>query len=471
MVSTDTRYLSLSEASELLRRREASPVDLTRACLDQIEATDEKINAFITVTAERALAQAREAETELAQGADRGPLHGIPIALKDLYATKGVRTTAHSRVLLEWVPEEDATSTALLQRAGTVLLGKLAMHEFAFGTPTFDGPFPPARNPWNPEHVTGGSSSGSGAALAAGLCYGALGSDTGASIRSPAALCGIAGLKPTYGRVSRYGVVPLSWSLDHVGPMARTVADCALLLQAIAGHDGKDPASADVAVPDFSAALGDGVRGMRLGVPREWLDEAEGTEAEVRAAFEAALKVLEDGGAKLVDVESEPFVNARAANSIILIAEAYAYHEAMLKERPQDFGAGVRDRVRTGAFVSAADYIQAQRARSAIVAQVNAILGRVDVIVSPSVSKPAATFAEMDPDAAYKTPQFFNPFNLTGLPAISVPCGFSSSGLPLGLQIAGRAFDEATVLRVANAYEGATPWHDMHPPGLTGGRD
>ncbi len=366
-------------------------------------------------------------------------------------------------MLIDWLPDADATTTTLLRDAGTVLLGKLAMHEFAFGAPAFDTPFPPARNPWNPDHVTGGSSSGSGAALAAGLCYGALGSDTGGSIRSPAALCGIAGIKPTYGRVSRAGVVPLSWSLDHAGPMARTVADCALLLQAIAGHDPKDDASADVGVPDYSADLELGVRGLRIGVAREWLNEAEGTHPEVLAAFEAALGVFQSCGATIVDVDSAPFINARAANTLILITEAYAYHEETLRTRPQDFSESVRNRVREGAFLSATDYVQSQRARTVIRRQIGEILNDVDVIASPAAAQPAETFATQDPDARYRMPNYTPPFNLTGLPAMSIPCGFSTSGLPLGLQIAGRAFDESTVLRTAHAYEKETAWHQRHP--------
>jgi aspartyl-tRNA(Asn)/glutamyl-tRNA(Gln) amidotransferase subunit A len=464
MLDVDTSYLSMAEAGRLVRARELSPVELTQHCLDRIAAIDPSITSFVTVTPDLAMEQAIAAEADILAGRDRGPLHGVPIALKDLYATKGIRTTAHSNVLLNWLPDEDATTTAKLAEAGTVLLGKLAMHEFAFGSPGFDTPFPPARNPWNPEHVTGGSSSGSGAALAAGLCYGALGSDTGGSIRSPAALCGIAGIKPTYGRVSRAGVVPLSWSLDHAGPMARTVEDCALMLASIAGYDAKDPASADVPVGDYIGHLRDGVRGLRLGLPRAWYNEAEGTDAEVMSAFDAALTVLEGLGAELVEVESEPFINSRAVNSTILIAEAYAYHEETLEAQRQDFGAGVRNRVLTGAFLSAADYIQAQRARSVLIGQLRSIMGRVDAIVSPAAARPASSFAEFDPDSAFKTPSFTNPFNLSGLPAISVPCGFSSATLPIGLQIAGRAFDEATVLRIAHAYEQATAWHKQRPP-------
>lgn len=455
-------FLTITQLTAAIRKRDVSPLEVTQAMLERIERLNPEVHAFITVTSDLALQQAKEAEVELAKGMDLGALPGVPIALKDLYATKDIRTTAQSKVLLDWVPEADATATRRLREAGSVLLGKLTMHEFAFGMPGFDTPFEPARNPWDLSRVTGGSSSGSGAALAAGLCYGALGSDTGGSIRNPAATCGIAGIKPTYGRVSRTGVVPLSWSLDHVGPMARCVADCALMLQAIAGYDARDPASADVPVPDFTAELHAGIRGLRIGVPRGWFDEGDGTDAEVLAAFEAALGVFESLGARPVPLDAKPFIAARAANTIIMIAEAYAYHEQTLKIRPLHLSRGVRNRAREGAFISSADYIDAQRARSVIAAQLKAILSEVDVIASPAVPQPAETFEEQDPEKRYRLPSYTPVYNLTGLPAMSVPCGLTSAGLPIGLQLAGRAFDEATVLRVAQAYENATDWHTRH---------
>jgi aspartyl-tRNA(Asn)/glutamyl-tRNA(Gln) amidotransferase subunit A len=299
MDAYDICYLSIAEAAARLRRNELSPVDLTEACLGRIEAVDGRLHSFISLTADRARAQARRAEQELRSGHDRGVLHGIPIALKDLYLTKGIRTTCHSAVLQDWLPAYDATAVAKLAEAGAVLLGKLGMHEFAFGGPSVDAPFPAVRNPWNVEHIPGGSSSGSGAALAAGLCYGALGSDTGGSIRTPSTHCGIVGIKPTYGRVSRHGVIPLSWSLDHAGPMARSVEDCALLLQAIAGYDGNDPASANIAVPDFRSSLRGGIEGMRVGVPRAgWFDENRGVEPQTQAVFDQALDVLAGLGRK-----------------------------------------------------------------------------------------------------------------------------------------------------------------------------
>jgi aspartyl-tRNA(Asn)/glutamyl-tRNA(Gln) amidotransferase subunit A len=395
---------------------------------------------------------------------DRGPLHGIPIALKDLYATQEIRTTCHSAVLQDWVPDYDATAAKKLAGAGAVLLGKLGMHEFAFGGPSVDAPFPAVRNPWNTAHIPGGSSSGSGAALAAGLCYGSLGSDTGGSIRTPSAHCAVVGLKPTFGRVSRYGVVPLSWSLDHAGPMARTVEDCAFLLQAIAGYDEKDPASADVPVPRFGDDLRRGVDGLRVGVPREnWFDEQKGTDRQTLALFGAALNTLESLGARIVEIDGRPFAIARKANQTILVAEAYAYHERRFQEAPEKFGTSVRRRMLEGAFLSAADYITALRARSVLNEQILANFARVDVLATPTASRPPEAFDALDPNEQNLRPNFTNPFNLTGLPAISVPCGLTPDRLPVGLQIIAAPFQEATALRAAHAYEQATEWHTLRP--------
>jgi aspartyl-tRNA(Asn)/glutamyl-tRNA(Gln) amidotransferase subunit A len=468
MSTPDLPFLTITRLAEAYRQRDISPLEVAEAMLERIERIDPKVHAYITVTADLALQQAKQAEEAFAGGEQLGPLHGVPVALKDLYATKGIRTTAHSKVLLDWVPEADSKAASRLHEAGAVLLGKLAMHEFAFGTTGFDLPFEPARNPWDLSRVTGGSSSGSGAALAAGLCFGALGSDTGGSIRNPAALCGIVGLKPTYGRVSRRGVVPLSWSLDHVGSMARSVADCALILQAIAGFDADDPASANVPVPDYMEGLNGGVRGLRLGVPRDWFSEREGTDAEVLDAFDAALNVLEGLGAQVVPLDAKPFIAARAALMLIMLTEAYAYHERTLKTHPEDLSAAVRNRAREGAFISAADYINAQRARSVITDQLQAVLKEVDVIASPAAAQPAERFEEQDPDRRYRLPSYTPVYNLTGLPAISMPCGFTGASLPIGLQLAGRAFEENTVLRAAHAYESATDWHTRHPVWVRG---
>jgi aspartyl-tRNA(Asn)/glutamyl-tRNA(Gln) amidotransferase subunit A len=465
MTSNELCYLTITEAAAGLRRKDFSTLELAEACLNRIASVDGKLHSFITVTAELAGEQARRADSELRAGADRGPLHGIPIALKDLYATKGILTTCHSAVLQSWIPDHDATATVKLAEAGTVLLGKLGMHEFAFGGPSVDAPFPAVRNPWNTAHVTGGSSSGSGAALAAGLCYGALGSDTGGSIRNPAAHCGIVGIKPTYGRVSRYGVVPLSWSLDHAGPMARSVEDCAIMLQTLAGYDAKDPASANAAAPDFSGGLRRGIRGLRVGVPRaNWFDENLGVARETESVYNAALKTLQELGADIIEIDGKAFSQARKANQTILIAEAYAYHEKTFQKTPEKFGTSVRRRMLEGAFLSAADYLTAQRARAVLNERMQGNFARVDVFATPTVARPPDAFDTLDPNEQNLRPSFTNPFNLTGLPTISVPCGFTEGNLPVGLQIVAPAFDEATCFRVAYAYEQATDWHQKRPP-------
>src|ERR1044071_1875592 len=463
-MSNDLCYLSLSEAAAGLRRKDFSPVELVKACLNRIESIDNRLHSFITITGDLALRQAEQAAQEITSGNYRGPLHGIPIALKDLYATKGIRTTCHSALLEHWVPDYDATTVAKLHEAGTVLLGKLGMHEFAFGGPSVDAPFPAVRNPWNPAHIPGGSSSGSGAALAAGFCYGALGSDTGGSIRTPAAHCGIVGLKPTYGRVSRFGVVPLSWSLDHAGPMARSVEDCAILPQAIAGHDARDAASANVPAADFSAGLRSGIKGLRVGVPRGgWVDEKLGVDAETGKLFDQALEVLKNLGAAIVDLDGKPFAQARFANQTILLCEAYAYHEKSYQDAPTKFGSAVRRRMLEGACLSAADYLAAQRARSVLNKRIRVNFDRVDVFAVPTVARPPDAFDTLDPNEQNLRPSFTHPFNLTGLPAISLPCGFTPDHLPVGLQIAARPFEESTALRAAHAYKQATDWHRRRP--------
>jgi len=464
MTLKDLCYLSITEAAAGIRQKDFSSVELTKACLERINAIDAKLHSFITVIADLALQQADQADVELRSGKDRGPLHGLPIALKDLYATKGIRTTCHSAVLEHWIPDHDATAVTKLRDAGTILLGKLGMHEFAFGGPSVDAPFPAVRNPWNVAHIPGGSSSGSGAALAAGLCHGALGSDTGGSIRTPSSHCSVVGLKPTYGRVSRYGVIPLSWSLDHAGPMARSVEDCAILLQAIASYDPKDPASANVAVPDFRAGLKAEIKGLRVGVPRaRWFDENKGTDPQTETVFNEALNVLKNLGAAIVEIDGQMFSVARKANQTILVAEAYAYHEKTLQNTPEKFGSSVRRRLLEGAFLSAADYITAQRARAELNKQIRANFSRVDVFATPSAPRPPEAFEGMDPNEQNLRPSFTNPFNLTGLPAISVPCGFTQGELPVGLQIVAQPFEESIALGVAYAFEQATEWHKRRP--------
>ncbi len=453
-------YASIRELGGLFRRREVSPVDYADDLLRRIERLDKSLNTFVTVTAERALVDARAAEAALKRG-DAGPLAGIPIAYKDLYATKGIRTTAGSALLADWIPEEDCTCVARLGQAGMVMLGKLITHEFAFGIQFPGHRFPPARNPWNLDHIPGGSSSGSGAALAAGLTVGSLGSDTGGSIRGPAAFCGITGLKPTYGRVSRAGVVTLSWSLDHTGPMARSAEDCAFILQGLAGHDPADPASGREPVSDYLASLEGGVKGLKVGVVRDYF--FDGVEAETVAALERALGELGRLGATVRDV-TIPSIHATPAFMVIMLTEAFSYHERDLRERSQLYGEVLREKLMAGGLFRADEYVQAQRLRAQMREDTARVLESVDVLVTPTALGPAPAFkVVLDPDFPFAKSNM-GPFNMTGLPTLAIPTGFSSSGLPLSLQISGRPFDEATVLRVGHAYQRATDWHRRRPP-------
>ncbi len=462
MSHADLCYLTLAEMGRRIGSRELSPRELTQAHLARIDALDGQLHAYITVTAERALADSRAAEDEITRAGPRGPLHGIPIALKDLYDTAGIRTTAHSLVFIARVPAQDASAAAGLREAGTVLLGKLSMHEFAIGGPDEEGPFPPARNPWDLERIPGGSSSGSGAALAAGLCSGALGSDTGGSIRGPASLCGIVGLKPTYGLVSRYGVIPLSWTLDHAGPMARTVEDTAILLQAIVGHDPRDKASAEVPVPDYRAALAESPAGLRVGVPWSYLENLPEVDAETFAVFKTAVDDLSKLGARVAAIDIPYVEHVEAIGTVILAAEAYAFHEPNLRERLADYGRPFRRRVLLAALRSAADYVQALRARGRFCRAMQAVMSDFDLIAMPTGPHPAETFAEVAGAPRVRT-SFTRIFNVTGQPSISVPCGFTSAGLPVGLMLSGRVFEDATVLRLAHAYERAHDWHRARP--------
>ena len=468
-------YLTIRQAGELIQRRQLSPVELTRACLDRIEATDDSLHSFILLLTDEALEQARTAEAQILRGAYKGPMHGIPFALKDLYDTAGIRTTSGSRVDIDRVPTQDATTTARLKEAGGILLGKLAMHEFALGGPDWTTPFEPARNPWNLDHITGGSSSGSGSAVASGQAPGALGSCTGGSIRGPASLCGIVGLKPTYGRVSRFGVVTLSWSQDHAGPMTRTVEDTAFMLQAIAGHDPRDPTSSRAPVPDYALSLREDIRGVRLGLPRHYFfDPDPGVNPEVVARVEEAVAVLEGLGAHVEEVTLPSLDYLRAANSVIMVSEAFAYHEPNLKARPQEFGEIVRGRFRIGGLLSASDYLQAQRVRTWARREFADVMKTVDYLVTPTMTQPAAAFANpatthsrwrggrASPQAGESTTQSIQ--LITGLPAISVPCGFTQSGLPIGMQIAGKPFDEPGVIQAAYTYQQSAGWHELKPP-------
>jgi aspartyl-tRNA(Asn)/glutamyl-tRNA(Gln) amidotransferase subunit A len=454
---------TIAEAARLIASRQLSPVELTRSCLARIEALDGRINSFLLTRPEAALAEAAAAEAEIARGNYRGPLHGIPIAHKDIVETAGIRTTAHSKLMRDFVPQRDATVVQRLAAAGTIMLGKTATHEFAMGGPSFDLPWPPARNPWNTDHFTGGSSSGTGAAVAAGLILGGSGSDTGGSIRLPAAYCGVTGLKPTYGRVSRYGVLPLAYSLDHVGPLAWSAEDCAILLQAMAGHDPADPASAAVAVPDYRAALRPDLRGLRIGVVRHFFESDYRIDAEAQSAIDTALATMRGLGAELRDIHLSPLQDYGACGWLILIGESWAVHEKVMRERFLDYGRMMRNRVVLGAFLGAADYVQALRLRRVLGEEMAAAMRDVDVLITGITPGEAPRIDEKPGYESFQRPLMM-PFNVTGQPSMAVRCGVSAKGLPLSLQIAGRPFDEATVLRVGHAYEQATEWHRRRPP-------
>jgi aspartyl-tRNA(Asn)/glutamyl-tRNA(Gln) amidotransferase subunit A len=462
-MSADLHHLTIAEAARRIAARDLSPVELTRAVLDRIRATDDVLHAYIAVTAERAMAEARRAEAEIVRGGPRGPLHGIPYALKDIYDTAGIHTTGHSARCRDRVPDRDAHVAARLREAGGVLLGKLATHEFATGGPSWDLPWPPARNPWDIARFPGGSSSGSGAAVAAGLAPGAMGSDTGGSIRLPAAFCGTAGLKPTYGRVSKRGVLPLSFTLDNAGPLAWTVEDCAILLQAIAGHDPLDPASADVPVPDFRAGLGEGIKGMRIGLVRHWYEADRRASEEAIAAMDAAADALRSLGAEVVEVRLRPLAEYQACMRITALAESFAIHADRLRAHPGDYGEVFRYRILPGSLVTGTDYIQAQRLQRILAQCVLDALRGVDALVTSSTWGEAPVMAEMRAEANFAAPPLTNPWNVAQVPALSLCSGFSGAGLPLSMQIAGRPFDEATVFRIGHAYEAATPWRARRP--------
>jgi aspartyl-tRNA(Asn)/glutamyl-tRNA(Gln) amidotransferase subunit A len=466
----DLVWASMVELAARVRRRDVSAVAVTQAHLDRIASLDDRLRAFITVMADDALSSAREVDAAIAAGRAVGPLAGVPVGLKDLCQTKGVRTTAGSRLLADFVPDTDATVVTRLRAAGAIVLGKLNMHEFAYGPEGLNIHYGHSWNPWDAatHRMCGGSSSGSAAAVAAGLCAGAIGSDTGGSIRIPAALTGLSGIKPTYGRVSRSGALPLSWSLDHVGPMCRSAADCALMLGAIAGHDAADASSSRQAVPDYPGALTGDIRGLRVGMLRPYF--LEFADAEVRTAVEAAVESLLGLGATVTDVNIPHVPLSMGATSPVIGAEAYAYHEKWLKTRWTDYGPDVRERLAVGAFVSGADYVNGQRTRAMIRHDVNAALSRCDVLIAPSTPVAAPEIGAETVSVNGETHpvrgallRFTRPFNATGHPAASIPCGFTDNGLPIGLQLVGRAFDEATVLRVADAYQRVTDWHRRRP--------
>ncbi|HEX3245178.1 MAG TPA: amidase [Chloroflexota bacterium] len=460
---TNLAWLTVAEASELLRTKKLSPVEYTRALLDRVERYDGSLNAFLRVTPDLAMDDARRAEAEIAQGNWRGPFHGVPYGLKDIVDYTGLPTTAHSKILEGNIVTSDATVTQKLRAAGGVFMGKLSTHEFAIGGPSFDLPWPPARNPWNRDHFTGGSSSGSGVATAAGFLPAAIGTDTGGSVRNPASMCGVVGMKPTYGLVSRRGVIPLAFSLDHIGPLSRTVHDNALMLDLIAGYDARDPGSSNRATGGYTAGLGWGVKGLRVGVIRHFYTRDMVADAEMAASIEAAVEVLGTLGAEVREIETAPLSTYAACNRTILLSEAFAIHEPWLRERPGDYGALARERLMGGAFVRAADYVNATRVRRQLTDAFHALFADIDVAVTASSMDPACRID--DPQAVEYTysRQARAPFNVTGSPALSVPTGFSSSGLPLSMQVVGKPFTEALIYRVAHAYEQATQCTERHP--------
>jgi aspartyl-tRNA(Asn)/glutamyl-tRNA(Gln) amidotransferase subunit A len=460
----------MADLGRMIATKQVSPVEVVRVHLERISALDPTLRAFITVCSDTALESARAAEADLMAGRALGPLHGVPWAPKDLYSTKGVRTTGGSKILADSVPSDDATVVARLARAGAILLGKLNMHEFAYGPEGLNAHYGDTRNPWSAgaHRITGGSSSGSGAAVAAGLVPGSLGSDTGGSIRIPASLCGITGLKPTYGRVSRAGVLPLAWSMDHVGPMTRSARDCALMLAAIAGYDPADPTSSVLPVPDYGAALTGDVKGLRVGLLRAHFTDAAAP--EVRTALEAAAKQLEQAGAVLDEVDLTQVTHVAAAAAAIVASEALAYHAPWMRSRSQDYQPDVRERLRLGAFVTGAQYVRSQQIRALLTREVDEALARRDVLLAPATPLAAPVLGERETtlgdgpsDVRAALLRCARPFNFSGHPACAAPCGFTAGGLPIGLQIVGRPFDEATVLRVVDAYQRITDWHTRRP--------
>ncbi len=468
---TELAWTSMVELGRMIATKSVSPVEVVRAHLDRITRLDQTLKSFITVGADAALDAARAAEAELAAGRVAGPLHGVPFALKDLYDTEGVRTTGGSKILADRVPTRDATVVRRLREAGAILLGKLNMHEFAYGPEGLNEHYGTSRNPWDAKatRLPGGSSSGSGVAVAAGLCPGALGSDTGGSIRIPASLCGITGLKPTYGRVSRAGVLPLSWSLDHVGPMTRTAADCAAMLAAMAGYDAADPTTSILPVPDYLAALTGDVKGLRVGLLRGFF--LESASPDVRAAVETAVRALQQAGAAVDEVELPHVGQVAGASTAVVASEALAYHAEWLRTRGGDYQPDVRRRLRTAAFVTGAQYVRAQQVRALVRQAVDDALAKRDVLLAPTTPIPAPVLGDNEVaigdhrfDVRVLLIRYTRPFNFSGHPACSVPCGFTAAGLPMGMQFVGRPFDEATVLRVADAYQRLTDWHTRRPP-------
>jgi aspartyl-tRNA(Asn)/glutamyl-tRNA(Gln) amidotransferase subunit A len=458
--------LTIAEAGALIAARKLSPVELTEACLTRIEALDGQLSSFVTVTAERAREDAQRAETVIMAGGAAGPLHGIPYSLKDVFDTKAIRTTGQSKLLADNVPIADSECNARLEAAGGVLLGKNTTWEFAHGGPSWDIVAPPARNPWDTDYSPAGSSSGSAVAIAAGLTLGSMGTDTGGSIRGPAAVCGIAGLKPTYGLVSRVGVIPNCFSHDHAGPMAWTTEDVAILLQTVAGYDADDVGSAQTEIPDYRAALTGEVKGLVIGVPWRWFEEDSPLSGPTRAAFEAALDVFKGMGAEVREVVLPPIPAFDDAKRVIAMVDLFTIHSQDMRTRPELFGAALRYRIMGGALIRGEEYLQAMRARTDLARAMQAVMATVDLVMLPT-NEPAGKLAPGPQAAFFQRPSFTTAFNVGGNPALSVCSGFNEAGLPFSLQVVGRLFDEATVLRAGDAYERATPWRGRRPAIVT----
>jgi aspartyl-tRNA(Asn)/glutamyl-tRNA(Gln) amidotransferase subunit A len=454
---------TIAEAAALIAAKKLSPVELTKTCLDRMHATEATLHAFVLPTEDRAMADARAAEAAIMKDGPRSPMHGIPIGLKDIVDTAGIETTCGSKVLAGNVPEKDAACAARLAAAGTVLMGKLTTHEFADGGPSFDLPKPPAHNPWNPDHFTAGSSSGTGAAVAAGVILCGIGTDTGGSIRGPAALCGIAGLKPTYGLVSRAGVAPAAFSLDHIGPMAWTAEDCAIMLQTLAGHDPSDPASATHSVPHYREALTGHLKNVRVGVIRHFHETDYVVEPSVQTGIDNALAVFRSLGATVSDVAVSPLQDWHACGSLISITERAAAYEEWAQTRLGDFSERVQRRLHLGALVSGVDYVQAVRRRRELRAELQAAMRDLDVVITAGAPGEAARLDAIPKWDLFDKPNFTMPFNVTGYPALCVCSGFGPGGLPVSVQIVGKPFQDAMVLRVGDAFEKATQSRSRRP--------
>ena len=470
-MTPDITYASIDKLAALIRNGDVSPVEVTQAAFQRIADTEPKLNAFLELFEEGAMSEARRAGDEIASGAYRGPLHGIPIGLKDLVDVAGSPTTGGSPLFQENVARTDATITRRFRNAGAVIIGKTNLVMHAMGAAGLNPYTGHPRNPWNLERCTGGSSSGSGAAVAAGCVAGAIGTDTGGSIRMPAALCGIAGLKPTYGRVSRAGVMDLSWSCDHAGPMARRVSDCAHIMNAIAGYDPRDPASADEPAEDYTLGLSRGAQGLRIGVPKDYFS-GEHVDREIESAVRDAVELMAGNGAEVVELPMPFAAHGRNINMGIVMPESVAVHRENISQHPETYTNEIRARIQSAMTIAAVDYIQAQRARRWFIEKMDHAMRDVDVIFTPTVPQQTPTIEEQDkssmgddaPPQGGTLPIFTGVFNTTGQPSLSVPCGFTQDGMPIGLMITGRHFAEAAVLRAGHAYETLAGWHDRRPP-------